>query len=142
MECALEGPCFVTLYAGRFNDNVVTTPSRHQDQQGNLKIQLAGSGIAGYLGNQTTLANGVAFRNFTFGKLPHGHFDEEDIASHRVACFTITGHTECKTPPLCVTIKVRGTKPRFLAPTPPMTMDTVCPLRVFMCVYACVRAPA
>jgi hypothetical protein len=124
-ECSLEGPCFTTVYAARFDNSVVTAPTRHPDQQGDLQLLLAGSDNAGVLGNQTTLDNGMVFRNFTFGKLPDGHFDEGDIGSHRVVCFTVSGHTECKTPPLCITIKVRGTKPRFVAPTPPMRRDTV-----------------
>ena len=125
-ECSLEGPCFVTIYAARFDDNVVTTPSRHPDQQGDLEIAVSGSALTGYLGNQTTMANGMVFRNFTFGNLPHGSFGLSDIGSHRIICLTVQGHTACKTPPLCITIKVRGHKPRFLAPTPPMKVDTVC----------------
>jgi len=82
---------------------------------------------AGHLANQTTLANGMVYRNFTFGKLPDGSFDPVDIGSHRTACFSVAGHTKCKTPPLCFTIKVRGNKPHFRAPTPPMVLDTVRP---------------
>lgn len=125
-ECSLEGPCFVTIYAARFDDNVVTTPSRHPDQQGDLEIAVSGSALAGHLGNQTTMPNGMVFRNFTFGNLPDGSFGLSDIGGHRIVCLTVQGHTACKTPPLCITIKVRGHKPRFLAPTPPMKVDTVC----------------
>ena len=124
MECDLAGPCEVTIYAGRFPDDTSTVPARHPDQQGQLEIVVAGSANAGHLKNQTIKNDGSVFRNFTFGKLPHGGFDVEEIGSHRVVCFTVTGHTKCKPPPLCITIKVRGSKPFFVAPTPPMVLDT------------------
>ena len=135
-ECPLEGPCFVTVYAARFDDNVASTPSRHPDQQGDLEITISGSALPGHLGNQTTLANGMVFRNFTFGNLPDGSFELSDIGSHRIICLTVQGHTPCKTPPLCITIKVRGNKPQFLAPTPPMKVDTVRCLAGYRPAYA------
>ena len=139
IECDLKGPCFVTIYAARFNDNAATTPSRHPDQQGNLNIILSGSGRDGHLRNQTTLANGMVFRNFTFGSLPDGRLG--DIGGHRIVCFTVEGHTKCKTPPLCITVKVRGSKPQFLAPTPPMKLDSVYPCaRVLLACDAYVNA--
>ena len=118
------------IFAARFPDPVSTTPQRHPQQVGNLEIQLSGASYGGHLGNQTTNSDGSVFRNFTFGKLPHGHFDLSEIGSHRVMCFTVVGHTECKTPPLCITVKVLGSPPRFLAPTPPMLVDTVMPLQL------------
>ena len=105
-ECHLEGPCEYTIYAARFDDNVAITPARHPDQLGNLSIATTVVVDIGQLGDQTTLDNGMVYRNFTFGALPNGRFNLKDIGTHYVACFTVKGHTRCKTPPLCITIKV------------------------------------
>ena len=115
VECMVDGPCTIPLYAAKYS-------GVNPDSAANISIMVDGPLSDGRFTNVSYGggSSGVTSAVFVVGAGPTGTHSVADIGSHTVLCFVATGWTQCRSPPQCYTVKVRGHSPFFLPPTPPL----------------------
>ena len=120
VQCRRTDPCTFTIYAATFASTVGTAPAAGVV----TRIVLTGYNPGGRLLNQSLRVNatsGVTSVTFLAGDVgANGTHAVGQIGLYWVPCFYAVSNTACRSAPLCVPVKVLGSDPVFLPPTPPM----------------------
>jgi hypothetical protein len=140
IECHYTDQCSYTLYAAHFAQAAGTTlsglavtiepatPLAFVERQGPVANSTQVSRPLAVLGPSRVRhavegAAGVAERNVSFGRASTGfaRHEREDIGMLHAVCFkaAVEG-VECWSVTVCVKVKVTGSPPEFVAPTPPL----------------------
>ena len=159
MECHYTLPCNHTLYAGHFaaSQGLALTErvTRIQPASPVSTVTMhgeAGNGTQAYdefvrigTGHQTGVG-GLTVQNMSFGRASRNFasFDREDIGLYFSMCFKAkTAGIKCWSTAVCVKVKVVGSPPEFVSPTPPLDLglplDIDNPTPVAVCFGSTVR---
>ena len=118
VQCRRSARCAFTVSAATFADVIGTAPATKVV----TRIVLTGYNSGGQVFNQSINASsGVTTVLFLAGDPgANGTHPVTQIGRYWVPCFYAVSNTACRSAPLCFLVKILGSDPVFLPPTPPM----------------------